>query len=71
MTWTVIAVMATVSISFLHKKCGVDVSSLFSGRKKEKCEVYLSVWKTKYSKWDIFCMPENFRLAFISGDMER
>ena len=54
MTWTVNTVMATVSISFFHSKFGTDISSLFSERKKEKREVYLSAWKRKHSKWDMF-----------------
>lgn len=35
MTWTVITVMATVSISFFHSEFGTDISSLFSERKKQ------------------------------------
>jgi len=36
MTWTVITVIARVSISFFHSEFGTDISSLFSVKGKKK-----------------------------------
>lgn len=49
-----ITVTAKVSISFFHSEFGSDITSLFSDKKKEKRELYLSAWKRKHRKQDMF-----------------